>query len=220
MKNIAIFVVADNISENIVSRFKSCINLSGSKHSVDIYVLSDSRKQNEPFNKSKILNNGIRKLINKKYEVLIQTDIDLIVPPELINYSYKEAMKNKVCFHNDMIKLYEKDYPELSKLPENYNNINWNKYKKNSFIFASGCWNAMQTKYWYETGGFNEYMIEWGREDDDWRNRTRKQSNIPFIDSKKFSLIHINHLPRTKDLRWRNDKMSIKATKEGIKNWL
>ena len=219
-KDIAIFVVADNISKDTINRFKDCIDRSRPKRSVDVYILNNSRENGENFNKSKLLNKGISRLISKEYDVLIQTDIDLIIPPDIIDYSYDEAMKGKICFHNDMIKLDPKKYPELFRLPRGYELLNWNKYKTSTFIFASGCWNAMQLKYWYSTGGYNEYMVEWGREDDDWRNRSRKFSNIQFNDSKKFSLIHVNHPPRTKDLRWKNDKMANKEEKEGRRNWL
>jgi len=221
VKQVGIFVVAQNISDSTVDRFRGCLEQSKPTVSYDLHVLrTKDPEQQKQFNKSKLLNKGIKQLAKGQYEVLIQTDIDLIIPPEIVDHSYEVAQEERVCFHNDMRKANIDDISDFPNLPSEYDKIDWTQFKKVPFIFASGCWNAMQYKYWWETGGWNEMMIEWGREDDDWRNRSKKHSGIVFKDSKKFELIHYNHPARTKDLRWRNDKMAKEAASKGIRSWL
>jgi len=221
IKQVGLFVVAQNISKESIDRFRGCLEASNPTVSYDLHVLqTNDPEQKKQFNKSKLLNKGIKILAKGQYEVLIQTDIDLIIPPEIVDHSYEVAKSGRFCFHNDMRKVNIDNISGFPKLPSEYDKIDWTIFKKIPFIFASGCWNAMQYEYWWETGGWNEMMIEWGREDDDWRNRTRKRTTIKFQDSKKFNLIHWNHQPRTKDLRWRNDKMAKVANSKGIKSWL
>jgi hypothetical protein len=219
VKQVGIFVVAQNISDSVVQRFQGCLEKSNPTVSYDVFILRTQKKEKH-FNKSKLLNKGIKTLAKGQYEVLIQTDIDLIIPPGLVDHSYEIAKTGRVCFHNDMRKVNIDDIPGFPKLPSQYAKIDWSIFKKVPFIFASGCWNTMQSPYWWDTGGWNEMMIEWGREDDDWRNRAKKHHGIKFIDSKKFELIHYNHPPRTKDLRCRNDAKAKEAAKKGISSWI
>lgn len=219
IKQVGIFVVAQNIPTTIIERFKGCLEKSKPTVSYDVIILQ-TKNDEKHFNKSKLLNKGIKTLAKGQYETLIQTDIDLIIPHGLIDYSYNISKTGRVCFHNDMRKIDIERIPNFPRLPSEYDKIDWSSFKSTPFIYASGCWNAMQYPYWWETGGWNEMMIEWGREDDDWRNRTKKNCDIKFIDSKKFELIHYNHAPRTKDLRWRNDRKAKEAAQKGIKSWI
>lgn len=217
MNDVGIMVVAQNIDESIKNRFKDCIGLSKPKASYDIHFLTlDNPDKN--FNKSKTLNAGIKKLSKCGYKVIIQTDIDLIIPPGLIDKSLEVGSQPKICFYNHHRRI---DPNNLPKLPNNYKDMNWSYiFQMFPFENANGCWNAMTPESWMASGGYNEYMIEWGREDDIFRTSSTEFGGIRYVADNSFCLIHVNHPPRTKDMRKHNTAMAVKAKSEGIKNWL
>jgi hypothetical protein len=219
MKDIAIMVVAQNISDEIKHRYAECVSKSKPNCSWDIHFLSsDDPSQKINFNKSKLLNSGIKNLYNKGYKVIIQSDIDLITPPGIVDKSLEIGLNLKTCFYNFHYRI---DPRHLPKLPDDYQTID---FKLLSKTFASenanGCWNAMTPESWMASGGYNEYMIEWGREDDVFRSNAGNKFGIKFINFNQFCLIHVNHPPRTKDMRKYNRSMEEKARKEGKTNWL
>jgi hypothetical protein len=218
MKDVAIMTVSQKIDESVKNRFSECIRMSSPKASYDIYFLDDISAINKPFNKSKILNRGIRTLSTKGYKVIIQSDIDLIVPPNIIDKSLEIGSQKKTCFYNHHRRVDPRDLP---KLPEDYSKLDWDSLF-NTYVYenANGCWNAMTPESWMSSGGFNEYMIEWGKEDDEFRSNAGNIFDINFINYNKFCLIHLNHPMRTKDMRKHNRSMSVKASKEGKTNWL
>ena len=63
-------------------------------------------------------------------------------------------------------------------------------------------------------------MVELGREDDEWRRRSRTLAHLKFYNTEGYGLIHYNHKSRTKDMRKQNSLMEKKAGKEGKVNWL
>jgi hypothetical protein len=164
------------------------------------------------------LNKGIKQLSPIGYKVIIQSDIDLIIPPGLIDKSLEIGSQEKTCFYNHHRRV---DANKVPKFPSEYNNMDW---KRGLQMFkpedANGCWNAMTPVSWMSSGGYNEYMIEWGKEDDEFRSNAGNLFGIKFINYNKFCLLHINHPMRTKDMRKHNRGMSAKAAKEGKTNWL
>lgn len=219
MIDVGIMVVAQNIDKKIKNRFQECIIRSKPECTFNIHFLSASDEEVKgPFNKSKILNNGIKTLTKMNYKVIIQTDIDLIIPPGLIDKTLEIGIQPKTCFYNCHRRI---DPKRLPKLPDEYDKMNWEKlFDKFIFENANGCWNGMTPESWLESGGYNEYMIEWGREDDVFRTNANRYGNIKFINYNKFCLIHVNHPPRTRDFRKYNNAMERKASLEGKKNWL
>ncbi len=219
MKQVAIMAVAQNISKDTIDRFKSCIYLSKPSITFDIYLFGEKtpRGKNKPFNKSKLLNKGIKKLVPMNYDVIIQADIDLIVPPHIIDTTYDIVMNKRICFYNCHRRI---DPKELPSLPSEYLNMDWDKYMKYPWEAANGCWNGMRSHLWMESGGYNEDMVEWGKEDDDWRQRASKYGKIPFLNWNRFCLIHYNHPTRTQDLRKRNRQCGIRSLNKGKWNWL
>jgi hypothetical protein len=215
MKEVGILVVAQRIPEEIRFRFSECIRKSNPKVSYEIHMMHTKPKG--PFNKSKLLNKGIKKYTRGQYEVLIQCDIDLVVPPGLVDKSYEVAKSGKVCFYNWHRRI---DPKELPKLPDEYEKMDWERYMSFKTEAANGCWNAIQSQFWFCTGGYNEDMIEWGKEDDDWRRRAHSFGNVSFNNYNKFCLIHVNHPTRTKDCRKRNRQVELRSLREGKWNWL
>jgi hypothetical protein len=219
MKDVCIMVVAQNIPEITKKRFYECIKLSNPSCSWEINFLSSNDAiQKKHFNKSKLLNKGIRRFANRNYKVIIQTDIDLIIPPGIVDKSLEIGSEPSTCFYNHHRRIDPKDLP---KLPEEYNSMDWEYYLKNfKFENANGCWNAMAPESWMKSGGYNEYMIEWGKEDDCFRQSAGEIGKIRFINYNKFCLIHMNHPSRTQDMRKYNRAMDLKAKNEGKINWL
>lgn len=218
MKKVAIMAVAQNISNDIKRRFQECIIRSKPSVGFDVYLLGAKNNRTKgPFNKSKLLNKGIKKLVPHGYEVIIQADIDLVVPPGLVDKTYEYAMTGKVCFYNCHRRI---DPEHLPRLPEDYDSMDWKKYMSFDWEAANGCWNGIQARYWMDTGGYNEDMIEWGKEDDDWRRRAAKFGKVGFKNWNKFCLIHVNHPQRTKDMRKRNRQCEMRSLKKGKWNWL
>jgi len=226
-KDIAFFIIAESIPDEVVNRFESCLEASKPSYNYDVYIIKGEKRtkqdQFKQFNKSKLLNGVLRKLLKKDYDVLIQTDVDVIVPPGLVDYSYNIAMSGEKYFHNDMVRIDPERDKDFKNLPTSYNNIDWEKYKKimsSRWIDAAGCWNACQKDLWLKTGGWCEEFVSWSREDDYHREVVKKFTDLEIISSHKFPLLHYNHPPRTKDNRRQNDVVRTKYRKRGFKNWL
>ncbi len=224
MKDIAIYAVSENISPSTVQRFKSCIRQSNCKYTYDIILIKGSLGQKEQFkefNKSKLLNRITKKLIKKEYQVLIQTDIDVITPPHLMNISYEMSMDGNYV-HNEMARVDPKRDKIFKNLPESYKDIDWHKYKqvmKKRWIDAAGCWNATTRENWVKTGGWNEEFVAWSREDCFHKEMVVKYSGLKIM-TLKLPLMHYDHPQRTKDNRRHNDVVRTKSRKQGFKNWL
>lgn len=219
MSDVGIMVVAQNIDRSIMDRFQECIHKSKPSCTYDIHFLSSNDSlQKKHFNKSVLLNKGIKKLHKLGYKVIIQSDIDLIVPPGIIDKSLEMGIEPKTCFYN---RHYRIDPKHLPKLPEEYEKLDFDDLARRfPSENANGCWNAMTPDSWMSSGGYNEYMIEWGKEDDVFRSNAGKIFGISFINYNRFCLIHVNHPLRTKDMRKYNRAMDSKAQKEGKLNWL
>lgn len=213
---VAVIVVADNIDSEIKDRFNESIGLSNPIPKVDIVMMENNRKKDELFNKCVLLNKALRKTLKGGYNVIIQTDIDLIIPPGTIDFSCRIALEGNVCCHLPMRKLPRKIILEHN----HYDDYPWEKWiKEYKPIYATGCWNALRPKAWKMTGGFNEDMTEWGFEDRDWRARGRRQG-VKWSDNWKwhrsFPLIHVNHPDRT----YNNSAYNKKKVNKSKKSWL
>ena len=221
-KNVGIMVVGQFIDPEIIHRFKKCIDLSRPKVTYDVHILSTNDKGQKPnrFNKSKILNKGIKKLCNGDYEVVIQTDIDLVVPPGLVDESYRMAMEGKVCYHNNHRRITASKILNFPPLPNGYKDMDWEYMKTFAVEASNGCWNAIQSQMWWETGGFNEDCVNYAREDDDWARRSKIYGKILFIVTKEFPLMHINHPQRNTNNRRHNAMVIKRALDAGKINWL
>jgi len=217
MKEVGILVVADGLGDDIRNRFKSAIRFSKPRVSYDIHIMggTERREKGVPFNKCKLLNQGLKTMFDIGYQVIIQADIDLITPPCLINKTYELAMQCECCVHASMRRLSTAEYDKYKE----YRLYPFKKWKKIKPIYATGCWNGLVMSKWGLTGGFNEDMIEWGYEDRDWRERSMR-AGIKWRDLHKFPLMHIDHSSRTQNVSLRNVNAGKLAKKEARQNWL
>jgi hypothetical protein len=221
-KNVAIMAVGQFINSNIINRFCDCINKSKPSVSYDIHILKTTDPSQRPdfFNKSKILNQGIKTLCTEKYEVVIQTDIDLIVPPKIIDKSFEVARIENTCFHANHRRIDVDKILTFPTLPDKYNEMNWDSFLLYFPEPSNGCWNAMRSSSWWNTGGYNENCVNWSREDDDLARRARKFGGIKFIMSNEYALIHVNHAQRNFANVVHNKFVIQDALSKGKINWL
>lgn len=215
MKDIGILVVADGIGADVRQRFKHCLTASRPRASFDVLIMGDLERNDRKFNKCKLLNKGLKQLFEGEYKIIIQTDIDLICPPSLIDKTFEVATKQKCCVHASMRRISPDEYNKYSQ----YSSYPFSRWSKIKPIYATGCWNGLLTEKWKLTGGFNEEMIEWGYEDRDWRERAMS-AGIKWKDVHKFPLMHVDHPKRTKDVSMRNVEMAKKAKREGKGRWI
>lgn len=181
---ISILAIAINIHADIINRFLSY------SEKMDVKIITENdglfiTKDNtgEYFNKCKALNYGLSKLIKDGYDAIIQTDIDMIFHPILINKSIEQLKLNKhvfcYCRNSD------------------YDNLSWEKYNSLPLRMSGvGAWNGLLSKDWIRTGGYNEDLYGWGQEDDEMHDRINRLK-IPKNIIKNIPLVHINHPRRT-----------------------
>jgi hypothetical protein len=187
MRDIAIIVVAQNISKAIIKRFKLCAEKSCRSLKFDIYI-GDSKE--ELFYKTKILNSLLRKVVDR-YSVVIQTDIDLVIPPGIIEKTFQRVMSHPdYAYHHVLRYVQEEDIQSNS-----YESYPWEKWRSVTPIFCSGGWNGMSSQTWLKSRGYNEKMYAWGYEDTEFYHRA-KRLGIKWFKDDSFSLVHINHQPR------------------------
>lgn len=193
MHQCCIIVVAEGIGSEIVDRFISSVRQSNPMTDTSIEIFAGAEKaENAGFRKSAGLNYLLRKSL-ENYSVVIQTDIDLLVPPGLIDHSFNSVVSHeRIAYHHYLRHVWPTELE--GKQYEHYNFKEWQTRKG---IFCSGCWNAMNGKTWKLSGGWNEDMIEWGYEDTEFLERT-KARGIRWIVDSQFGLVHVNHPPRTK----------------------
>ena len=215
-KDIGFLVVSDGIGEDVRSRFQHCLQASKPRASFEFKIMGDlERGEERKFNKCTLLNQGLKQMFKCGYKVIIQTDIDLICPPSLIDKTFELAYKKHCCVHCAMRRV---DPSELAKY-KSYKDYPFNRWKKYKSIYATGCWNGLIPRLWKDSGGFNEDMTEWGYEDRDWRERAML-AGIKWEDLYRFSLMHVDHLRRTKNVSLRNVEMAKKAKRQGKQRWI
>jgi len=185
LKCVGIIAPAYNIEANIISRFTSSYKSSlielGVDECVSYYPMSDQEcLVDGQFSRSKALNSGIKYLMNS-CEVIICTDIDMIIPPELIDYSYHKAKQT----NNNIF--------SMARFIDNQKKFNWDLiWNIPASQSGLGGWNAMTIQSWIKLGGWNEELVEWGYEDHELHSRIKSKS-IGNITCKSYPLVHINH---------------------------
>jgi hypothetical protein len=144
------------------------------------YRLSATLRHFSPrlYNKSRMLNAGILQLA-ENCEVIVCTDIDMWVPPGLIDKSYALAREGKhvwcMARYIDRTMLFQSD---LLHVPCSEK--------------GKGSWNALSTENWFRSGGWNENMYGWGYEDDA-MHLYIQQSGMQTVSITDLPLMHIAH---------------------------
>jgi len=208
---IAIMVVANNVSKDVLKRFLWACEKSEKVLPFDV-IVGNHREPEQKFHKTVILNDMLRSY-KGKYEVLVQTDIDMLVPPRLITDTYRYCLRSNDCYHCNYYLIEPKELKD--KL---YKDIPWNKIQQRQVRAASGSWNGLCSRMWSESGGFCEAISLLGGPDSEFYMRTRKK-NIRWYITSKFVLGHVNH-PRRKVKKQGKKNLSIARKYPRDYNWL
>lgn len=218
--DMCLMVVAQGIPESIKGRFKRCAELSAPNCSFDVEFLSEPMPAGYVFSKSRLMNAGLKRLCRLDYKVIAQVDVDLIIPPGLLDKALEHGTKDMVCFHNHHRRYTKQLRPWIPNFPDGYAQMDWDRgFRELDSEDANGAFNAMTPASWMKSGGFNELMVCWGTEDDSFRH-TAGPRGIRFLNYNKFCLLHVNHPPRNRDARKYNKAMAAKVAAEGGKDWL
>lgn len=198
---VGIIAVAKNISIEIVDRFINSINKSLPSYEYAIHIAGKD-DTNDKFYKTRILNAAIRKLVND-CDVIIQSDIDLLIPPKLIDYTYNKSQSG-VMIHSSLRHIKLDDINNLK-----YEDYPWDKWLQQKPVFCSGCWNGMSSTNWIKSKGYNELMFEWGAEDTEFYKRCSRYG-IKYEVTNDFPLVHVHHDQRTSKRPKENMELSNK----------
>ena len=189
MRQCVIVAVAEGIDPAIVERFRDSIVQSAPRTQVDIDLWVGEREGD--FCKAERLNELVRRNLDK-YQVIIQADIDLLIPPGLVDYSCSSVrIGHNLAYHHYLRHVSQAEIEGIS-----YPQYRFSEWQKRKSIFCSGCWNAMSPKTWKASGGWNPDMLGWGFEDTEFFQRSKKRG-IRWILDLQFGLVHVNHDPRT-----------------------
>lgn len=213
MCKLGIVVVAVGIEPEIVARFESALSVSVcSGPAYELMLMSDEGYIMEDglLNKCRALNDGIRKLL-KVCKVIICTDIDMLVPPSLVDYSVAN-IKPRTNLWVVCRDIAEKDiYPRR-----------WEEWLKlDCRLSGFGSWNAMLAEDWIRSGGWDERLTGWGGEDDVFKKR-RTERGIHTVVCDIFPLMHVSHRARQnkKEIHKGNKKALAIGKTERDRNWL
>lgn len=214
---VCLMTVAQGIPQAIKDRFKKCAELSNPTASFDVVFLGENVPMQGLFNKSKFLNAGIKELSKKGYKCIVQVDVDLIIPPGIIDTALEYASRPDLVLHNHHRRVDAKLVPSF---PSQYTSTDWGRLFKNLVPEnANGAWNSASPATWMKSGGWCELCINWGAEDDVFRHSSYKRG-IKFLNYNKFVLLHINHQLRNPDMRKHNRIVWKQLDEQGGKDWL
>lgn len=192
---VAIMVVGNNIPQEVIDQFLWGINGSAKAairdgHWKGNVLVGSHEDSKQKFFKTTILNDILRRSL-KTYDVLIQTDIDMIPSPNLISKTLFHCMGSNGCFHSNFI------HAERNQLTEDYSQMPWmDFYKSRKYCSASGSWNGMNSETWKQSGGFSEVISLLGGPDSEFYIRTSKNGINWHVESPFPPLLHINHKRR------------------------
>ena len=160
---LGIAVAANNIDEKEIARFER--NAREVLEGGDEYHITQGPIFG-PFNKSRHINDAVRILIERKCDVIIQTDIDVQFSKQLLEETRNVTVPG-VHF--------------------------WTPLTKEGVIWVTGVgsWNALSTDDWLRVGGFDERFFGWGGEDNDFHRRCRELGIELLIGNNH--PVHIDH---------------------------
>ena len=184
MTEIGIVTTAVNIDLPIIHRWKDTLRESTTTAYQSLIMNDDKYLENGLLNKSRALNDGIKKLLDQ-CKIVVCTDIDMLIPPGLVNYTVY-VVKPMNCLWGvsrniNPDKITPRRWRDWLQLP-----------LRNS---GYGSWNAMLKEDWLLSGGWDERLTGWGGEDDLFKKR-RTQRGIHTMICDTFPLMHINHPSR------------------------
>lgn len=204
MYDIGIVVAAQGVPEDDIKKFNGALATHKTKCSYIVEMVQDSPQPNELFSKPIAINQGLKKLL-PQCKVVVQTDIDILIPPGAIDYTYdlisKSKFKHILWIKSRTLNKFEDSYP-------------WDKWTKLGIRERmSGCWLAMKVGDWWHLGGYNEDIWGWGS--DDWELTTKAtKRGYTHECAYHLPLMHINHEQRpywTDKTTRANDKIRGKS---------
>ena len=207
---IGIVVVAIQVEENIVEQFKTALAISTKVPYCLKIVSDDNYIKDGLLNKSQALNDGLREIVNQ-CEIIVCTDIDMLIPPGLIDYT---LYCTKMDFNLWVM---------CRNLPAEKVSLRlWRDWLQRPLrMVGQGSWNAMLREDWVRSGGWDERLTGWGGEDYVFAMR-RKQAGIEDITCTIFPLMHIDHPPRqnkTNFMKGNTDAVDL-GMSGSQRNWL
>jgi hypothetical protein len=167
MSKIGIAVTANNIDLETIKRFRNCAQQSMATE--DILEITQIPTFG-PYNKSRHINDCLRKLLEQKCDIIVQTDIDMKFPKELMEETRQKTVPGThfwvPCIKDGKV-----------------------HYK------GKGSWNALRVQDWINLGGYDERCFTWGFEDNDFHIRCNS-TGYRRIEG-KIHPIHQNHPVRS-----------------------
>jgi hypothetical protein len=140
------------------------------------------------FNRNKGHNHGIR-ILSEICEVVVCTDVDLLVPNGYLDTSYEIAINRPM---NGVVRELPKS---TSVRPRRWDEWMSIPGLKEGF----GGWNAMTPEDWYKTGGWNETMYSWGMDKHLWLRM--EAAGLKPVRFDRLPLVHVWHPKRNKDVQ-------------------
>ncbi len=208
--DIGIVVPCHGIPEHIKQRFLLKVESLDLDLKYIISFVDEPCLTNGYFNHGQCRNLGIKRLL-KTCDVIVCCDIDLMIPPGLIEFTHRKCLQTSGLVFSYTRFIDQQIYDSLND-DELLNTI--------SASSGLGPWNALSSKQWLEVGGWNENLYGWGYEDQELHARLMN-IHIPKLFTNSFPLIHINH-ERRKSNFIESQRRNIKAANSSSlnKNWL
>ena len=153
-KDTIIVAVAQGIDDEVVERFVRFTNNSQKMRHFDIHVECGDPSSNK-FYKTRLLNDCMKSFI-KRYDYIIQTDIDLIIPFGLVDKTVRLATNDINMVHCVLRYIDPKEIDGLS-----YDRFPWERWLTQKKTYCSGCWNGATSAAWKRSGGWNLDMFGW-----------------------------------------------------------
>lgn len=211
MYDIGIVVAAQDVPEDDIKRFNGALATDKPNCSYVVEMVQDSPQPNELFSKPIAINQGLKKLL-PQCKVVVQTDIDVLIPPGAIDYTFDLISKSK---HKHILWIKSRT---LNKFEDTYPWHKWIKLGVRENM--TGCWLAMKAGDWWHLGGYNEDIWGWGS--DDWELATKATGRgFTHVSAYHLPLMHVNHKPRpywTNKTTKANDKKRHQALQAA--NWI
>tara|TARA_R100001244_G_scaffold76387_1_gene60671 strand:+ start:93 stop:794 length:702 start_codon:yes stop_codon:yes gene_type:complete len=183
-----VFATVNGIEERVIKRFLE-INRHYAPKYIDIKVHT-SEPTEDPFNLALAINDGVREY-SPHYDVIMKTDVDMIISPDLMGEAYECARHTGRALRS-WIRLCEEENPFL----EDLKNIPWSKVSEIKPRVGYGAFMAMNSQTWFDSGGFAECCWGWGGEDNAFIEKITEMMSIKLTVAKSHPIIHIKHEQR------------------------
>ncbi len=182
---VGIIAPALGVPDETIQRFTESVHQSAPGCSYRVRIAKGLGDPEGLPNISRARNIGIRSLLDS-CEVVVCADVDLLVPPGLVDQSYKVAMTHSCLWARAKhVRDAAEPYP-------------WEAWKASPIReVARGTWNAMRWQEWVRSGGWDERCRGWGGEDDA-LTRDISEAGIPTYREDGFPLMHVHHAHRTR----------------------